>query len=87
MLDSSPPLTPFSNGAHARALIEGHGRRLEQLQRELRQDADPEVLHQLRVSLRRLRTVLSQFGPALVLPHGISTARIAALARRTGEAR
>ncbi|KEF41388.1 MAG: hypothetical protein ER33_11750 [Cyanobium sp. CACIAM 14] len=47
-------------------------------------DADPEDLHQLRVSLRRLRTALGQFAPALVLPAPISDGRIARVARRTG---
>jgi CHAD domain-containing protein len=78
---------PLSNGAHARALIEGHGRRLSQLQREVLRDGDREPLHQVRVSLRRLRTVLSLFGPALVLPRGVRAARIASLARCTGATR
>ena len=86
-LDSSPPAIPGSNGAHARALIEGHGRHLAQLLGRLGPDADPEVLHQVRVSLRRLRTVLSQFAPALVLPRAVRPARLAAVARATGEAR
>lgn len=89
-LDSSFPAIPpppGSNGAHARALIEGHGRRLALLQGRLPVEEDPEVLHQVRVSLRRLRTVLSLFGPALVLPRAVRPARLAALARRTGEAR
>jgi len=47
-------------------------------------DRAPEPLHQLRVSLRRLRTALSQFGPALVLPESVTDRRIAAVARRTG---
>ena len=50
-------------------------------------DADREPLHQIRVNLRRLRTVLSVFGPALVLPRGVRAARIASLARCTGETR
>ncbi len=86
-LEPFSPAIPGSNGAHARALIEGHARRLAQLQRELRQSADPETLHQVRVCLRRLRTVLTQFAPALELPRGVRTTRIASLARRTGEAR
>ena len=47
-------------------------------------DRDPEPLHQLRVSLRRLRTALGQFGPALELPESVESSRIAAVARRTG---
>jgi hypothetical protein len=58
---SSPVL---SSGAYALDLIQRQVRRLGKLQGEVLADCDPEPLHQLRVSLRRLRTALSQFGPA-----------------------
>jgi CHAD domain-containing protein len=74
---------PLTNGAFAQALIHRQVRRLGTLQSEVLADRDPEPLHQLRVSLRRLRTVLVQFGPALELPEGVSARRIAAVARRT----
>jgi CHAD domain-containing protein len=73
-----------SSGAHALALIQRQTRRLGTLHRSVLADADPEPLHQLRVSLRRLRTALAQFAPALVLPATISDPRIAKVARRTG---
>ncbi len=73
-----------SNGAFAAALIAAQTARLRQLRPAVIDDAGPEPLHQLRVSLRRLRTALGQFGPALVLPESVSERRIAALARRTG---
>lgn len=76
-----------SNGAHARGLIQGVVGRLALLQPQVLLDAERESLHQYRVNLRRLRTVLSQFGPALLLPRGVGARRIAALARCTGEAR
>jgi CHAD domain-containing protein len=78
---SSPVL---SSGAYALDLIQRQVRRLGKLQVEVLADRDPEPLHQLRVSLRRLRTALSQFGPALVLPESVTDRRIAAVARRTG---
>ncbi len=78
---SSPVL---SSGAYALDLIQRQVRRLGKLQGEVLADRDPEPLHQLRVSLRRLRTALSQFGPALVLPESVTDRRIAAVARRTG---
>jgi CHAD domain-containing protein len=81
---SSPPALVLSNGAHALALIQRQTRRLASLHREVLADEEREPLHQLRVSLRRLRTALNQFAPALVLPEGVSSGRIAALARRTG---
>jgi CHAD domain-containing protein len=85
-VDFSPPASAasLSNGAHALALIQRQTRRLAALHREVLADEDPEPLHQFRVSLRRLRTALHQFGPALELPDGVGSGRIAALARRTG---
>jgi len=79
------PLDPLhSSGDYALDLIQRQIRRLGKLQAEVLADHDPEPLHQLRVSLRRLRTALSQFGPALVLPESVTDRRIAAVARRTG---
>lgn len=74
---------PLSSGAFAQELIQRQIRRLGTLQAEVLADRDPEPLHQLRVSLRRLRTALLQFGPALELPESVSERRIAAVARRT----
>jgi CHAD domain-containing protein len=73
----------LSSGDYARELIQRQIRRLGKLQGEVLADNDPEPLHQLRVSLRRLRTALAQFGPALVLPDSVTDRRIAAVARRT----
>ena len=73
----------LTSGAFAQELIHRQIRRLGKLQAEVLADRDPEPLHQLRVSLRRLRTALLQFGPALELPESVSERRIAAVARRT----
>lgn len=70
-------------GAFAQELLHHQIRRLGKLQAEVLADRDPEPLHQLRVSLRRLRTALIQFGAALELPESVSECRIAAVARRT----
>lgn len=85
----SPPAAELtlSSGEFARELIQRHTRRLGLLQAEVLADRDPEALHQLRVNLRRLRTVLLLFAPALELPQRVSKRRIAALARRTGRCR
>lgn len=77
----------LTSGAFAHQLVEHQLRRLETLQAAVRMDRDPEPLHQMRVSLRRLRTALLQFGPALELPEGVSEQRIAALARGTSQCR
>ena len=74
----------LSCGRFAQELIHNQVRRLGKLQAEVLADRDPEPLHQLRVSLRRLRTALGQFAPALDLPDGVSERRVASVARRTG---
>lgn len=48
---------------------------------------EPEALHQFCVSLRRLRSLLGQFGPAVKLPPRLKRSRIAALARPTSSCR
>ena len=74
----------LTSGSFAKTLIQCQIRRLGKLQGDVLDDRDPEPLHQLRVSLRRLRTALGQFAPALELPDGVSEPRIASVARRTG---
>jgi len=71
-------------GQFARDLIHSQVRRLGKLQAEVLADRSPEPLHQLRVSLRRLRTALGQFTAALELPDGVTERRVASVARRTG---
>lgn len=80
-----PTHTPsLTSGGFALELIQVQIRRLGKLQGEVVADRDPESLHQLRVSLRRLRTALDQFAPALDLPDNLNERRIASVARRTG---
>ena len=78
------PPPSASNGDVALDLIQRQIRLLGHLQAEVVADRDPEPLHQLRVSLSRLRTALCQFAPALELPESVNERRIAAVARRTG---
>jgi CHAD domain-containing protein len=70
-------------GTYALGLIQVQVKRLGKLQPKVLANEDPESLHQLRVSLRRLRTILHQFMPALALPESVDTDRIAGVARRT----
>lgn len=77
-----------SNGTWAHQRLEQSVRRLVELQAPVLEDGgDPEPLHRMRVAMRRLRTLLRQFGPALVLPGGVGDGRIAKAARRLGMAR
>lgn len=83
----SPALLSGSGGAFAAALISARLRRLVALQSEVLADHDPEPLHQMRLSFRRLRVVLEQFAPALCLPDAAEPRRIARIGRHLGLAR
>ena len=73
----------LNSGSWAAELLGNQCQRLVRLQGDVLADRDPEPLHQLRVSLRRLRTLLVQFEAALELPETVAAARIAGVARRT----
>jgi len=76
-----------SNGDHAIGLIDRQLRALVDWHAPVLADKDPEPLHQLRVSMRRLRVSLNQFAPVLRLPADLRLSRLAKTARRLGLAR
>ena len=76
-----------SNGQLVHGLIEQHLRSIVEQQGPVLANKDPEPLHQMRVSMRRLRVTLDQFEPLLVLPESLQRARLAKTARRLGLAR
>jgi CHAD domain-containing protein len=82
-LNGLPNQSALCIGTYALRLIQVQVKRLGKLQPKVLADENPESLHQLRVSLRRLRTILHQFMPALALPESVDTNRIAAVARCT----
>ena len=73
-----------SGGAYAAGLIQRHLKQIVSLQGGVLKDEEPEPLHQLRVHLRKLRTLLVQFGPALVLPERLTEQGLAKSGRRLG---
>lgn len=74
-------------GDQAQQLIARQLARLQSLQPRVLEDDDPEALHQFRVSLRRLRSLITQFRAALELPAKLNRSRLATLARTTGDCR
>jgi CHAD domain-containing protein len=87
MASSFPRNPSRSNGDWVIRLVGRQVERLTALQGSVLKDRDPEALHQLRVSLRRLRATLQQFSPALVLPPAVCDQRLARSVRRLGQAR
>jgi CHAD domain-containing protein len=84
---SQPTRQGISNGAHGHSLLKAHCKRLVALQGPVLGDSDAEPLHQLRVTMRRLRATLAQFGPCLVLPNVVNDRRLAKSVQRLGVAR
>lgn len=71
-------------GQWGQAALTQHWQKIQKYDRKVLKDQDPEDLHQLRVGLRRLRTALVGFAPALVLPPGVTERRVGKMARILG---
>ena len=74
-------------GALATQSIEIYLRRVESYEKPVLQDRDPENLHQMRVNLRRLRTVIQVFSPGIILPKAGREPQVAAIARKLSQLR
>lgn len=74
-------------GDYAYQAVSKHFKKSIKHEADVLKDEDPEPLHQMRVGMRRLRTVLQVFGPALDLPKAASAKRIKKIARSLGTVR
>jgi CHAD domain-containing protein len=61
--------------------------RFVEQEKDVLKDKDPEPLHQMRVGMRRLRTAIQVFSPAIALPEAVSHAAIGKIAKRLGATR
>lgn len=61
--------------------------RAEHYEKSVIKDRDPENLHQMRVNLRRLRTVMQVFAPGIQLPRRGQEVQVAQITRRLGKLR
>jgi CHAD domain-containing protein len=77
----------LASGAFALELVQTQVAKLVQLQTPVASGEGSEPLHQMRVAMRRLRTTLIQFEPALQLPAAVNDQRLAKWVRRLGMAR
>lgn len=80
-------LDPKAFGHWAYLAIEKHFQKTLKHETEVLKDKDPEELHQMRVGMRRLRTTVTGFAPALSLPNAAQEKNIAKVARILGELR
>ena len=80
-------LDPKTLGHWAYLAIEKHFQKTIKHEADVLADKDPEALHQMRVGMRRLRTAVHGFAPALSLPSTAQEKKIAKIARQLGELR
>ena len=71
-------------GQYARTILDKQFHNMIKHERAVLADRDPEPLHQMRVSSRRLRTALQVFRVAIALPKAASEQRITAIAKTLG---
>jgi CHAD domain-containing protein len=73
-----------SLGEYAYQAIEKHWHKTVKWEKAVKKDEDPEALHQMRVGMRRLRTAISRFNPAVNLPKSSSDKNISKIANHLG---
>ncbi|HEY9795591.1 MAG TPA: CHAD domain-containing protein [Leptolyngbyaceae cyanobacterium] len=78
---------PQTFGDWANLALDKHFQKTIKHETNVLKDRDPEALHQMRVGMRRLRTAVTGFAPALSLPKAAQEKKIAKIARRLGELR
>ncbi|MDJ0621141.1 MAG: CHAD domain-containing protein [Calothrix sp. MO_192.B10] len=71
-------------GEYAYLAIKKHLKKTLKWETQVKQDKDPEALHQMRVGMRRLRTAISRFDAFINLPKSASDRNIGKIARRLG---
>lgn len=78
---------PKTLGDWAYLAIKKHFKHILKYEADVLNDTDPEALHQMRVGMRRLRTAIHGFSPALSLPKSAQEEKVAKIARKLGELR
>lgn len=76
-----------SLGEWAYLAVEKHFEKTLKYEADVLKDRDPEALHQMRVGMRRLRSAVTGFAPALDLPKAAREKKIAQIARQLGALR
>lgn len=87
MTTTLSPQTAQTFGDWAYIAIAQHYQKMLSHEAGVLQDEDPEELHQMRVGMRRLRTAIAGFAPALGLPQTTQEKKVAKIARILGKLR
>ncbi|GAA6621606.1 CHAD domain-containing protein [Scytonema sp. NUACC26] len=84
---ASKPKQKKTLGNCAHSALQKHLKKTVKWEAAVKKDKDPEALHQMRVGMRRLRTTVTSFAPALDLPKAVSNKNIGKIARCLGNLR
>lgn len=71
-------------GEWAALAIEKHFNKILKHEADVLADRDPEALHQMRVGMRRLRSAMTGFAPAMELPKPAQEKQVGKIARKLG---
>ena len=74
-------------GDYAYRAIQKHFKKILKWEKPVKQDKDPEALHQMRIGMRRLRSSINGFSLGIVLPKAISDRNVGKIARQLGKLR
>ena len=74
-------------GDYAYQAIQKHFKKILKWEKPVKQDKDPEALHQMRIGMRRLRSSVNGFSLGIVLPKAISDRNVGKIARQLGKLR
>ena len=74
-------------GEYSHQIIQQNLQRFVDQEKAVLKDHDSEPLHQMRVGMRRLRTAVRVFEPAIVLPKTVSYSSIGKIMSSLGETR
>jgi CHAD domain-containing protein len=86
-MKKSPKNENKTFGDWAYLAIKKHLKHTIKYETDVLKDTDPESLHQMRVGMRRLRTAIHGFAPAVALPKSAQEPKVAKIARQLGELR
>jgi CHAD domain-containing protein len=82
---TKPTVTTLEDYAYR--AIQKHSKKTLKWEKSVKKDEDPEALHQMRVGMRRLRTIVSNFDFAVNLPKVISDRSIGKISKHLGKLR
>jgi CHAD domain-containing protein len=86
-MTKTPKNAPKTFGDWAYLAIRKHLKHTIKYESDVLKDTDPEDLHQMRVGMRRLRTAITGFAPALSLPKAATEKKVGKIAHHLGELR